>query len=64
VLLLALGWQLGYLIPAALVLIAIYATGTLLAWRKVRALLALSVHFFAASRAEFAADIAMLRDKL
>jgi uncharacterized membrane protein YqjE len=64
VLLLALAWQLGYLIPAAMVLIVLYAGGTLLAWRKVRALMALSVHSFAASRAELAADISMIRSKL
>lgn len=64
VLLLTLGWQLGYFVPAALLLVVIYAGGTWLASRKVRALLALSVHSFAASRAELAADIAMIRSKL
>jgi uncharacterized membrane protein YqjE len=64
VLLLTLGWRGGFLIPAAIVLVVLYAGGTLLAWLKVRALLALSVHSFAASRAEFAADIAMIRSRL
>lgn len=64
VLLLALGWQTGYLIPMAIALIVLYAVGTWLVWRKLRALLALSVNAFAASRAELAADIAMIRSKL
>ncbi len=64
VLLLTLGWQTGYLIPSAIALIVLYAGSTWWAWRKLQALLALSVHSFAASRAELAADIAMIRSKL
>ena len=64
VLLLTLGWQAGQEIPAAVVLFVLYAGGTFLAWRTMRALLALSVHSFAASRSELAADIAMIRSKL
>lgn len=64
VLLLMIGWQAGYLLPAAIVLLVVYVGGTLLVWRKIRTLLALSVHSFAASRAELAADIAMIRSRL
>lgn len=63
-LLLMLGWQIGYLIPTAMALIVLYAGGTWLAWRKVQSLLALSVHSFAASRTELAADIALIRSML
>lgn len=64
VLLLTLGWQAGLLIPAVIALIAVYAVGTWLAWRKLQALSLLSVHAFETSRAELAADIALIRSKL
>jgi uncharacterized membrane protein YqjE len=64
VLLSTLAWQAGYLIPTVVALIVIYAVGTWLAWRKLQALSALSIHSFAASRAELAADMVLIRSKL
>jgi uncharacterized membrane protein YqjE len=64
VLLAVLGWQAGYLIPTVFGLLVVYAIGTWLAWRKWQVLSALSVHAFATSRAELAADMDLIRSKL
>lgn len=63
-LVLALCWETGYRIPAALALTALYALATVFAWRRVRALAALGGESFAATRTELAADMALLRSKL
>ena len=63
-LVLALCWGTVYRIPAAAVLVALYALGTGFAWRSFVALSALSGQSFAATRAELAADLALLRSKL
>lgn len=58
---LAFSWDTEYRIPTVLALIAIYGLGAALAWRKFRALSALSSQAFAATREELAADLAVLR---
>lgn len=64
VLVLAFSWDSEYRFPAVLALIAIYGLGTALAWRRFRALAALSTQAFAATREELAADLAILRSNL
>lgn len=58
---LAFSWDTEYRIPIGLALLAIYGLGAALAWRKFRALSALSSQAFAATREELAADLAVLR---
>lgn len=64
VLLLVLSWDTGYRIPALLSLIALYALGLGIAWRRFQALSALSSQCFAATREELAADMALIKSKL
>jgi uncharacterized membrane protein YqjE len=64
VLVLAFSWETAYRIPASIALIAVYALGIAIAWRRLQALSALSGQAFAATREELAADIAMIRSKL
>ena len=63
-LVLALCWDTVYRIPAATTLVVLYGLGTGFAWRRFAALSALSGQSFAATRAELAADLALLRSKL
>jgi len=63
-LLLAFCWETVYRVPAASALTALYALGTVVSWRRFRALSALSGQSFAATRAELAADMALLRSRL
>ena len=64
VLLLSVSWDTAYRIPAVLALLVLYALGAGIAWRRFVALSALSSHSFAATREEFAADIALLKSTL
>lgn len=64
VLVLAIGWQTPYRVPSVVVLIAAYAAATALAWRRFQALAAQGDRSFAATRAEIAADLALLKSKL
>ena len=63
-LVLAFSWDTEYRIPIALALVAVYGLGTALAWRRFRTLSALNGEAFAATREEFAADLAILRSSL
>jgi uncharacterized membrane protein YqjE len=64
VLVIAYSWETSYRIPASIALIAIYALGIVIAWRRLQSLSELSGQAFAATRAELAMDIAMIRSKL
>jgi uncharacterized membrane protein YqjE len=63
-LVLACCWDTMYRIPAAAALVVVFALGTALAWRRFRALCALSGQNFAGTRAELAADVLLLRSRL
>lgn len=64
VLVLALSWDTTYRIPAVLAMIAVYGIGLVIAWFQLRSLSALNEKTFAATREEFAADLAMIKSKL
>ncbi len=63
-LVLVLGWNTAYRLQAVAGLIAFFALGTALAWRRFQALSALSSQSFVATREELAADMALIRSKL
>ncbi len=63
-LVIAVSWDTAYRIPVALLLIAVYFLGTAFAWHRFKLLMALGAQAFAATREEFAADIALLRSTL
>ncbi|MWV17377.1 hypothetical protein F3I16_15140 [Pseudomonas sp. L-22-4S-12] len=63
-LVLALSWATPYRIPALLGLLTVHGLGGLLAWRRLQALAARSCQGFAATRAELAADIDLLKRSL
>ena len=63
-LVLAFCWGTVYRIPAASALTGLYALGSVVSWRRFRALSALSGQSFAATRAELAADMVLLRSRL
>ena len=63
-LMLACTWETAYRLPAAIILIAAYGLLTGLAWRRLQALAAVGGQAFNATRAEFAADMALLKGKL
>lgn len=63
-LVLALSWATPYRIPAFLGLLFVQGLGCLLAWRRLQTLAARSSQGFAATRAELAADIALLKSYL
>lgn len=63
-LVLAYSWETPLRLPAALGLIALYSLGALLALRRCKHLAACSAQAFAATRAELAADFALLRSTL
>jgi uncharacterized membrane protein YqjE len=64
VLVLAFSWDTDYRVLAVLLLIAAYCAATGYAWRRFQTLAARSGDAFAATRAELAADIALLKSKL
>ena len=64
VLVIAASWDSAYRVPAAIMLISVYAVGIAVAWRRLQALSALGEQAFAATREEFAADIALIKSKL
>jgi uncharacterized membrane protein YqjE len=64
VLALACCWDTGYRIPAAATLAVLFALGTVVSWRRFRALSALSAQSFAGTREELAADLVLLRTRL
>jgi uncharacterized membrane protein YqjE len=63
-LVLACCWDTVYRIPAATALVVLFALGTAVAWRRFRALCALSGQNFAGTRVELAADLMLLRSRL
>jgi uncharacterized membrane protein YqjE len=63
-LLVALSWATPWRLAALGTLIALYAGGALYAWRRFESHAALGATSFAASRAQLAADLAMLRSQL
>lgn len=63
-LVLALCWETVYRIPVAAALIGVYGLGAGFAWRRIAALSVLGGQSFATTRAELAADLALLRSKL
>ena len=64
VLVLTISWHTPYRIASVIVLLAVYAVGTALAWRRFQALAARGDKSFAVTRAEFVADLALLKSKL
>lgn len=56
----AQAWDTAYRIPTIVAVVAAYALATGIAWLRVRRLLARGQAAFAATREEFAADIALL----
>lgn len=60
---LSVSWDTTSRIPVAMALTAAYALGTVIAWRRFQALAALGDRGFAATREEFAADVALLRSQ-
>ena len=63
-LLLALSWNTPYRVEVALLLLAVYALGALVAWRRFQVLSQRSSQAFAATREEIAADIALIRSRV
>lgn len=63
-LVLAASWETAYRIPAVTGLMILYGAGVGVAWRRFQALSALGDHSFAATRAELAADLELLRSRL
>lgn len=63
-LVLVLSWATPYRIPALLGLLLVHGLGCVIAWRRFQALAARSSESFAATRAELAADIALLKSRL
>lgn len=60
----ALSWNAGYGLVTLGALALLYAAGTAVAWRRLRALAALGDDAFAATREELAADAELLRGNL
>lgn len=63
-LVLASVWETAYRLHVAMILLVIYGFIAGLAWRRLQALAAIGSHSFAATRAEFSADMALLKGKL
>lgn len=57
-------WDTAYRLPMLAGLLLLFASGTLLAWRRLRVVAALGDQAFAGSRAELAADVALLKSRL
>lgn len=64
VLVLALSWQTPYRFPALLALVLVCGLGSAVTWRRLQALVASGDQSFAATRAELAADFALLKSRL
>lgn len=62
-LVIAYSWDTPYRAAAALSVVAVYALGAALAWTRLRVLSALGGRAFAATREEFAADLAVLQGR-
>jgi uncharacterized membrane protein YqjE len=60
-LVMAMSWDTAFRIPAIIAVVAVYGLATGLAWRRLRSLSAQGKQAFAATREEFAADMALLR---
>lgn len=63
-LVIALSWDTPYRIHALLAMLAVYGIGVAIAWHKLQVFSALGDKSFAATREEFAADIALIKSKL
>jgi len=63
-LVLALSWNTPYFIAAILLMIVVYAAGLGIAFHILQAQASLGGQSFAATREEFAADIALIKSKL
>lgn len=63
-LVLSLSWDTAYRIPALIALIILYGVGIGMAWRRFSALSELGDQSFAATRAELAADLELIRSRL
>ncbi len=63
-LLLGISWDTPWRLPVAAALVVVYGLATGLAWRRLSALSAHGSQSFAATKAEFAADLELLRSKL
>jgi len=61
ILVVATTWDTVYRLPAIIAVVAVYGLATGFAWRRLRSLSALGKEAFAATREEFAADMALLR---
>jgi uncharacterized membrane protein YqjE len=61
ILVMATTWDTVYRLPAIVAVVAVYGLATGLAWRRLRRLSAQGKQAFAATREEFAADMALLR---
>lgn len=61
ILVIATTWDTVYRLPAIIAVVAMYGLATGFAWRRLRSLSALGIEAFAATREEFAADMALLR---
>lgn len=55
-------WETGYRVHAGFGLAILFASGTLIAWRRFRFWSAMGGNVFAASREELAADAALLQE--
>lgn len=63
-LVLAIYWDTSYRVAAVSVLAALYAFGAFMAWRQLRLHALRGSQSFAASRAELAADVQLLREQI
>lgn len=63
-LILLLTWETSFRLPSLIVLIGLYALGTLFAWRRFNTLSRQSDKSFAATKKEIATDISVLRSNL
>lgn len=61
---LAATWDTAYRMPSLAGLVLLYASGTAIAWRHFRAVAERGDQAFAATRAELAADAALLKSSL
>jgi uncharacterized membrane protein YqjE len=62
--LIVLCWGTPYRMAAVLAVLALYALGAALAWRRMRSLIAQGEDSFAITRSELAADLTLLRRAL
>ena len=61
ILVMATTWDTAYRLPGIIGVVAVYGLATGLAWRRLRRLSALGKEAFAATREEFAEDMALFR---